>query len=139
MDFDRDRGQQSNRDLGRDNQRLGRQQLAGQYAGRGPKGYQRSDERIKEDVCDCLTRDPQIDASDIEVQVKNCEVTLTGTVSDRNEKRRVEDVIDDVSGIKEIHNQIRVQQRQQNQSQQNMSEPSHQGGQQKGSQQGARL
>ncbi len=81
----------------------------GQYAGRGPKGYQRSDERVKEEVCDILTRDHDVDASDIEVQVHNGEVTLSGMVSDRNQKRRAEDVIERMSGVKEIHNQIRVQ------------------------------
>jgi osmotically-inducible protein OsmY len=48
----------------------------GPYAGRGPKGYQRSDQRVLEDVNDRLTEHPEIDANDIEVQVQNCEVTL---------------------------------------------------------------
>jgi hypothetical protein len=156
-DFDRDRGmsgrglsgphgsessyggQQGYRDFERENQRLGRQQSMGPHAGRGPKGYQRSDERIKEDVCDCLTRDSQVDASDIEVQVKDGEVTLTGTVSERNEKRRAEDAIDDVSGVKEIHNQIRVQPHQQDRSQQNMQGQPQQGRQQTSSQKGSQF
>ena len=37
------------------------------YAGRGPRGYRRSDDRIGEDVCDRLTDDPALDASGIEV------------------------------------------------------------------------
>jgi hypothetical protein len=32
-----------------------------------PRGYQRSDARIFEDICDKLTVDPRVDASDIEV------------------------------------------------------------------------
>ena len=35
----------------------------GAHRGRGPKGYRRSDERIREDVCERLTEDPFIDAS----------------------------------------------------------------------------
>ncbi len=80
----------------------------GRHAGRGPKGYKRSDERIREDVNDRLTHDSWVDASEIEVQVKDGEVTLTGTVSSRDEKRRAEDAIENVSGIREVHNQLRV-------------------------------
>jgi BON domain len=80
----------------------------GQHAGRGPKGYKRSDERIKEDVNERLTHDAHIDAGDIEVNVKDGEVTLTGMVDGRHTKRRAEDVIENVSGVREIHNQLRV-------------------------------
>jgi hypothetical protein len=81
----------------------------GRFAGRGPKGYQRSDERIREDVCERLTQDPRVDASDIEIQVQNGEVTLSGTVDDRESKRTAEDVAESISGVKDVHNQIRVQ------------------------------
>lgn len=33
---------------------------SGGFAGRGPKGYQRSDDRIREDVCERLAEDPVI-------------------------------------------------------------------------------
>jgi HSP20 family molecular chaperone IbpA len=80
----------------------------GRYRGRGPKGYTRSDERIREDVCDVLADHPMVDASEIEVQVKTGEVTLTGTVSSREEKRLAEDVIENLSGVKEVNNQLRI-------------------------------
>lgn len=81
-----------------------------QYRGHGPKGYSRSDERIREDVCDRLSDDARVDASEIEVSVTGGEVTLTGTVNDRYAKRRAEDVTDDISGVKNVQNNIRVQQ-----------------------------
>lgn len=81
-----------------------------QYRGHGPRGYTRSDERIREDVCDLLSDDPRIDASDIEVQVSSGEVTLTGNVRDRQAKRRVEDRVEDISGVKNVQNNLRVQQ-----------------------------
>ena len=31
------------------------------HRGKGPKGYTRSDDRIREDVCDCLTDDPMLE------------------------------------------------------------------------------
>ena len=82
--------------------------MAGGYAGRGPKGYQRSDERIREDINDRLMADDRIDASEIDVKVKNGEVTLTGTVDDRYTKRLAEDVAESVMGVNDVMNQIRV-------------------------------
>jgi osmotically-inducible protein OsmY len=80
----------------------------GMYAGRGPRGYQRSDERIREDVNDRLTEDWYIDASDVEVVVNNSMVTLTGRVDGREEKRRAEDIAESVSGVTDVSNQLRV-------------------------------
>jgi osmotically-inducible protein OsmY len=88
----------------------GSQRQWGEHRGKGPRGYRRSDERIREEVCDLLTDDPQIDASDVEVTVKECEVTLTGQVNSREDKRRVEDLIERISGVKEITNNLRVAQ-----------------------------
>jgi osmotically-inducible protein OsmY len=81
-----------------------------QHRGRGPKGYRRSDERIKEDVNDRLSDDYYLDASDIEVMVENTEVTLTGTVRNRNDKRRAEDLAESVSGVTNVENRLRVKQ-----------------------------
>jgi osmotically-inducible protein OsmY len=78
------------------------------YAGRGPKGYRRADERICEDVCELLTRSEHLDASNIEVAVREGTVTLTGSVQDRRSKRMAEDLSQDVSGVKDVQNQIRV-------------------------------
>lgn len=79
----------------------------GQF-GKGPKGYVRSDERIREDVCDRLSDDDEVDASDITVTVKNAEVILEGTVSDRQSKHRAEDIAESISGVKEVTNHLRA-------------------------------
>jgi osmotically-inducible protein OsmY len=78
------------------------------YAGHGPRGYQRSDQRVNEDVCDRLCDAPDVDARNIEVSVSNGEVTLNGSVSDRDQKRRAEDLIEQVSGVREVRNNLRV-------------------------------
>jgi osmotically-inducible protein OsmY len=78
------------------------------FVGRGPKGYQRSDARINEDVCDRLCDSPDIDATNVDVRVNGGEVTLSGSVSSREEKRRAEDMIEHVSGVREVHNNLRV-------------------------------
>lgn len=80
----------------------------GGHRGRGPSGYTRSDDRIKEDINDRLTDYDYIDASNINVEVQNGEVTLTGTVETRYEKRMAEDIAEDISGVKNVENRLRV-------------------------------
>lgn len=78
------------------------------HRGRGPQGYQRSDERLKEIVCERLTDDPHIDASNITVEVSGQTVKLTGTVDDRSTKYQVEELVERLGGIEDIDNQLRV-------------------------------
>lgn len=85
-----------------------RRNRGGQYAGRGPKGYQRSDDRIREDVNDRLTDNSYLDASDIEVDVNDGIVKLSGHAEDRQAKRLAEDLAENVSGVKDVDNNIRV-------------------------------
>jgi len=80
----------------------------GPFTGRGPKGYQRSDERIREDVSEELSLAPDIDASDIEVRVTNCIVTLDGEVQTREEKRFAEDIAEAAPGVRDVHNNLSV-------------------------------
>lgn len=86
----------------------GSQPYRGEHAGKGPKGYRRSDDRIREDVCDLLTDDPRLDASGFEVAVKECEVTLSGTVASRRDKRLAEELAENVPGVRDVHNTLRV-------------------------------
>lgn len=94
----------------------GRGWQRGSYAGIGPQGYKRSDERIMEDVNEMLTQDPEIDPSNITVEVHNGEVTLKGTVSDRDDKRRAEDIAESCSGVREVQNQLRVKREEESES-----------------------
>jgi hypothetical protein len=87
-------GQQGNRQQG--------------FRGQAPKGYKRSDERIQEDICDRLMHQDNIDITDVEVKVSGGEVTLTGTVPNRQIKHAVENLADAVAGVNDVHNQLRV-------------------------------
>jgi osmotically-inducible protein OsmY len=78
------------------------------HRGRGPRGYRPSDERLREIICERLTDDPFIDASEISVSVDNGQVTVQGTVQVRQQKYAIEDLIADVPGVAELHNEIRV-------------------------------
>lgn len=101
-------GSEAGSDRYREREQGGAGGARGMFRGRGPKGYQRSDERIREEVCECLTDDPMIDASNLEVNVKSGEVTLTGSVNSRQEKRRAVEIIEELSGVKDVHNNLRV-------------------------------
>lgn len=88
-------------------------QAGGDYANpevesgtRSPKNYRGSDERIYVEACEALGR--EIDASDIEVNCSEGEVTLTGTVKTRKEKRLAEHIVDRIMGVQDIHNQLKV-------------------------------
>jgi len=80
----------------------------GPHVGKGPKGYTRSDDRIREEISDRMMADGDIDASDIEIDVNNGEVTLRGFVDGRDAKRSAEDLAESVQGVKEVLNQLRV-------------------------------
>lgn len=84
------------------------QRARGGFRGRGPRNYRRSDERIREDVCQCLTDDPHVDATNVEVSVADGEVTLSGTVASRMQKRRAEEVIEQLPGVRDVINGLRV-------------------------------
>ena len=78
------------------------------HSGKGPKGWTRSDDRIREDVNEALARHDALDASEIEVEVKNGELTLSGTVSEKNAKRMAESIAENVFGVSDVQNSIRV-------------------------------
>lgn len=81
----------------------------GPFSGVGPQNYQRSDQRIVEDINDRLTQHPFLDASNVNVDVHNGEVTLNGWVNSRHDKRVAEDIADSVMGVKNVTNNLNVQ------------------------------
>jgi len=74
----------------------------------GPKGYQRSDERLREDISDRLMQAHDIDSSDVTVAVSGAKVVLEGTVPERRMKHAIEDLADACPGVQDIDNRIRV-------------------------------
>lgn len=78
---------------------------------KGPRGYTRSDERIREFICERLTQLHQLDVSDVGVTVTDGHVMLDGTVPERHMKYRIEDTADSCWGVKDVENHIRVQAR----------------------------
>lgn len=85
-----------------------RQQGAGSNRGKGPRSYQRTDDRILDDINDRLCDNPYLDASDIELGIKEGEVILIGSVETREDKRLAEDIAENVTGVKNVENRLRV-------------------------------
>lgn len=80
----------------------------GQYFGKGPKNYRRSDERTREILCERLTEDPRIDASDVDVRVQDGAITLSGSVPDRAMKHAAEDIAATCAPDEQIRNELKV-------------------------------
>jgi hypothetical protein len=84
------------------------QPAAPSYAGRGPKKSSRTDEWLREEISDRLFLDGDIDASEIEVEVHNGEVTLKGSVPERQMKYWAEDRIEKIHGVKVLNIELKV-------------------------------
>lgn len=83
-------------------------QRPGHHRGVGSRTYQRSDERIREDVSEALTDDHHVNAADVEVSVRDGVVTLSGSVPDRAQKRQAREVADSVRGVKDVRNDLQI-------------------------------
>ncbi|MFP5385573.1 MAG: BON domain-containing protein [Bacteriovoracia bacterium] len=81
----------------------------GEHFGKGPKGYQRSNERILEDVCEALRRHDEIDARNVEVSVDGGIVTLTGGILNRRMKKMTERIADSVIGVDDVVNLLSLE------------------------------
>ena len=82
--------------------------MPGRARPRGPKGYQRSDERLQEAICEALMHADYIDSSDVTVLVQDGVAILEGTVPVRSMRYAIEDIADACPGVKDIDNRIRV-------------------------------
>lgn len=101
-----DRGSGQNAYGARDGNQRGMQPRS-EWIGKGPKGYTRSPERIREQVSELLSQG-YLDASDIEVAVSGDTVTLSGTVADRQTKRLAEQIVESCSWVGDVENKLRI-------------------------------
>lgn len=67
-----------------------------------------ADERIWEEVHDRLMGHPDLDVTDVEIEVEEAEVTLAGRVESREAKWLAEEVTRGVAGVQEVHNRLKV-------------------------------
>jgi hypothetical protein len=80
----------------------------GPHVGRGPRDYQRTDERVRDDVCQWMSDDARLDAREIAVSVRDGDVTLEGDVENRAARRLAEDIAAAVPGVRDVFNRLQT-------------------------------
>lgn len=81
------------------------------HYGKGPKNWKNFDEIINEQACAALFASYQVDATDIEVLVKNREVILNGHVATVEEKEEAQYCLEEIDGVVSISNNLIVRPR----------------------------
>jgi osmotically-inducible protein OsmY len=61
-----------------------------------------------EELCETLTDHPDLDTTGIDVTVEEGEVTLSGTVNDRDARWLAEDLAETIPAVQAVHNRLRV-------------------------------
>ena len=80
------------------------------FAGIGPRGWRRPDERIEEEIVQRLVDAEWVDASDVEVLVSDGVVRLSGEVETRAERRAAEEIAAEVAGVVDVVDELRARQ-----------------------------
>jgi osmotically-inducible protein OsmY len=83
----------------------------GEHFGKGPRNWKKSDVSVREEVCEALYYNRTVDATDIDVDVKDGVVFLTGWVDSRDAKRDTEKCIEDIVGVFDIRNELHLRNR----------------------------
>ena len=85
---------------------------AEQRGSRGQPGREqirrRPDEVLTRELHEILTKDPELDATEIEVEVQGGAVTLSGIVDSSDAKLLAEELVESVAGVRQVHNNLKV-------------------------------
>ena len=76
------------------------------FRDKDPKGFSFSDDKVREDVSEILARDAHVDASEMEILVRDGVVYLKGHVDSRQSKRMAELLIENLPGVVDVINQL---------------------------------
>ena len=68
----------------------------------------RPDDALARDLQEILTTDPELDATEIEVGVEGGAVTLSGVVDSSDARLLAEELVETVTGVREVHNNLKV-------------------------------
>jgi osmotically-inducible protein OsmY len=79
------------------------------YFGIGPKGYSRSPKRIVEEASERLSDNSELNASEIKVDIKDNVLILRGEVESRRDKKLAESLVEFISGVEDVQNELHIQ------------------------------
>jgi osmotically-inducible protein OsmY len=68
----------------------------------------RPDDALARELQEILTKDPELDSTEIEVTVEGGAVTLRGTVDSTDARLLAEELVESVTGVREVHNNLKV-------------------------------
>jgi osmotically-inducible protein OsmY len=85
-----------------------RRKPGGSQAGQSAKFHRRADDTIHEEIWELLSNSADLDATEIELHVEAGEVTLTGNVESRDARWLAEDLVNSVTGVREVTNRLKV-------------------------------
>jgi len=68
----------------------------------------RPDAQLAQELQEILTKDPELDSTEIEVEVEGGAVTLRGVVDSSDARLLAEELVESVSGVREVHNNLKV-------------------------------
>jgi osmotically-inducible protein OsmY len=86
-----------------------REEQGRRQANSGPRARRKPDESLREEIREILTADPELEATDIEVEVEGGAVTLRGAVTDSDARLLAEELVESLAGVREVHNRLRVE------------------------------
>jgi osmotically-inducible protein OsmY len=75
------------------------------------RGHRRPGETLAQEIREILTHDPELNATEIEVEVEDGAVTLTGVVDGSDANLLAEELVETLPGVREVHNRLRVARR----------------------------
>jgi osmotically-inducible protein OsmY len=95
---------------GEEQSRAERREEQGQRrADKGTRAQRKPDERLAGEIRDILTNDPELDATEVEVEVEDGAVTISGVVDGSEARLLAEELVESVTGVREVHNRLRVE------------------------------
>lgn len=87
---------------------LGPEHHPGPHAGKGPAAGPRGDESLRDEIIDRVTKNADVDASGIAVEVREGRVILSGVVESRQGSELLVKVAEDVTGVTRVENRMGV-------------------------------
>lgn len=78
------------------------------HRGHGPRDWRKSDDRLREEVCEALAADATLDARDLNVGADDTDIVLSGVAPCVEARARAEEIAARVVGVRAVHNFVGI-------------------------------